>query len=326
MFSNIFRKICASVVATVMVGSVAVLQSCSKNDKEEPEAPKQGLEIRFVYDSSAETAKPDCLTLFVYNETNGYVKTVTETSSALNGENYTMPVDLPEGKYQLIAWGGVTCSSADFSVVTTPAAGSTISGLQVEMKDNCKNANPGVNLHPLFYGGLTVEVPAESDKYTSATISMMNDVNNIRVNLQNENKKAISVDDFIFEIVDDNTLLNYQNGIIPQTPVTYNPYATGQSVSNDIPVAYADFSTSRLIVGGNCVLSVKKKVNSQVVLSIPVVDYLLYGKGENSSMTDQNYIDQQNQWSITLYIQESFWVNTHVKINDWEFRLNDAKL
>ncbi|MDE7092362.1 MAG: FimB/Mfa2 family fimbrial subunit, partial [Muribaculaceae bacterium] len=124
----------------------------------------------------------------------------------------------------------------------------------------------------------------------------------------------------------DNTLLNYQNGIIPQTPVTYNPYATGQSVSNDIPVAYADFSTSRLIVGGNCVLSVKKKVNSQVVLSIPVVDYLLYGKGENSSMTDQNYIDQQNQWSITLYIQESFWVNTHVKINDWEFRLNDAKL
>ena len=332
MFTNIFRKICSSVVATAIVCSVVVLQSCSKEkDKEVPEPPKQGVELRFAYDS-AELSNPlisptNCLSLFVYDESGNYVKSVTETSSALTGENYVMQVELPEGKYQLIAWGGIACADASFNLVSTPAAGSKVGELQVVMKDNCKNANPGVNLHPLYYGTLGVSVPAGSDKLTQATVPMICDTNNIRIILQNTNNTPVNVADFTFEIVDDNSLLNYQNEVISQNPLTYYPCATGQTeAGTNVTVGYADFSTSRLIAVSNCMLTVIKKDGNRTVLSIPLINYILLGQGENSEMTDQQFLDHHTQWTLTLYLEEGFWVSSRFKLNDWELRLNDTKL
>ena len=105
------------------------LTGCNAILDDEPEPCPVGLEIRFVYDYNLERANAfpaqvDCLTLHIYDAEGKYVTTRTETSSVLSDENYRMAIDLPEGEYRLVAYGGAECGKASFSHTAIPASGS----------------------------------------------------------------------------------------------------------------------------------------------------------------------------------------------------------
>ncbi len=332
---NILSALCS---ATVGIAAISGLASCSIiNDDLDP-CP-QGVELRFVYDYNMEFANAfpsqvDCLTLLVYDAQGKLVDIKTETSSVLADENYRMTLDLPAATYHFVAYGGMACTKPTFHFVDQPAVGSSLQQLAVSMDADCIDADPGVDLHPLFFGDLDLTIDPQALSYTPATLYMMKDTNNIRILLQNVNGSPVDPADFIFTITDNNTLLNWDNAVVP-TPsgITYHPWATGQAsagtttANQEALLAFAEFSTSRLMTGSQARLLIKKATTQEEVISIPLVNYLLLLKSlQFDKMGSQEFLDRESRWSMIFFLQEGRWLDTSIVINDWTVRLNNAEL
>ena len=324
--------------AAAFAASVIGLSSCDAIYDDLEPCP-EGVALRFVFDYNMEFANAfpsqvDCLTLLVYDAAGNYITTRTETTEVLADEDWRMVIDLPAGEtYHFVAYGGLECQKSTFSFVNAPAAGSTLQQLQVSMNADCIGANPGKELHPLFFGALDMAVPEGALDYTAGTVYMMRDTNTLRILLQNVDGTPCNPDDFTFSITDDNTLLSYDNSVIETTGTTYSPYVTGQAGAgvtegdNEALLAFAEFSTSRLIEGSGARLNIRSNITGVNVLSIPLVNYLLLLRSQQfASMGDQEFLDREHRWNVILFLDNGRWIDTRIVINDWIVRINQADL
>ena len=325
--------------AVTIAASMLGLSSCGAINDDLPPCP-EGVALRFVFDYNMEFANAfpsqvDCLTLLVYDADGNYITTRTETTQVLADENWRMVIDLPAGKsYHFVAYGGLECPKSTFGFVNTPASGSTLQQLQVSMDAECIDADPGKELHPLFYGDLDMTVPAGALDYTAGTVYMMRYTNTLRILLQNVDGTPCNAEDFVFKITDNNTLFNYDNSVIA-TPsgITYSPYFTGQACAgltedgDDALLAYAEFSLSRLTEHSGARLTISNAVSGEPVLSIPLVNYLLLLRSQQfATMGDQEFLDREHRWNMILFLEQGRWIDTRIVINDWIVRINHADL
>lgn len=297
-----------------------------------------GVSLRFVYDynmlyANAFPSSVDCLTLYIYDEDGNYVDTKVVTGPELQDENYRMTLDLEEGTYRFVAYGGLACEKKTFSVLSEPSSGSMYTDLQVEM-DKSLVSSPvpeDRRLHDLFRGELVL---ATAELYSEGTVRMMKDTNNIRIVLQQLNGKPVHADDFEFSITDDNTLFGYDNDLIANGEITYLPWASGELMAGSsgegepVIVAFAEFSTSRLMVKNSPELLIRLKESGKEIVSIPLDDYLLLLKSElYSKMEPQEFLDRESVWSMVFFLgSDMHWIDTHIKINDWTVRINNAEM
>lgn len=297
---------------------------------------ERGVSLRFVYDYNMEYAnafpsKVHCLTLYIYDGEGNYVGTRVEKTDVLKDENYRMKIDLEPGDYSMVAYGGVACDDRSFTVIDEPTdAADKLTALSVRMSHNELTSDK--LLHDFFYGKLDVTV--EENNYKDETVYMMKNTNNIRIILQQMNGMPVSDKDFTFRIVnDDNTLFAHDNSLIENGAVTYMPWAQGQRTVGDgeegtgkVTVAYAEFSTSRLTVGNHPRLVIANNETGEDVLNIPLNDYLLLLKSDRyADMTDQEYLDRENEWSMIFFLDKNhLWVDAQIIINDWVVRLNNV--
>lgn len=297
---------------------------------------ERGVSLRFVYDYNMEYAnafpsKVHCLTLYVYDGEGNYVATFTEKTDVLKDENYRMKIDLEPGDYSMVAYGGLACEDRSFTVIDEPTdAADKLTALSVQMSHNELTSDK--LLHDFFYGKLDVTV--EENNYKDETVYMMKNTNNIRIILQQMNGMPVSDKDFTFRIVnDDNTLFAHDNSLIENGAVTYMPWVQGQRTVGDgeegtgkVTVAYAEFSTSRLTVGNHPRLVIANNETGEDVLNIPLNDYLLLLKSDRyADMTDQEYLDRENEWSMIFFLDKNhLWVDAQIIINDWVVRLNNV--
>ena len=247
----------------------------------------------------------------------------------LADENYRMTLDLPAASYHFVAYGGMACSKPTFHFVDQPVAGSQLRDLAVAMNADCIDADPGKDLHPLFFGDLDLTVDPDATDYTAGTVYMMKDTNSIRILLQNVDGTPVDPADFTFEITDNNTLLSWQNAVVPTAGgITYHPWATGQAGAGETEEGGdAEFSTSRLIAGSNARLVINSVADGHPVLSIPLVNYLLLLKSLHfDSMGSQEFLDRESRWNMILFLDNGRWIDTRIVINDWIVRLNNADL
>ena len=75
-------------------------------------------------------------------------------------------------------------------------------------------------------------------------------------------------------------------------------------------------------------LTVTDIVEGRKVFSIPLIDYALLVKGYyNRSMDDQEYLDRQDEYNMTFFLDEDDrWVNSFIYINSWKVVLQDSDL
>ena len=326
-----------AIVSAVLFTVLTILFPVSCSIREGLDPCPRGLDLRFVFDYNMEYAnafpsKVDCYTLYIYDGQGKFLKSYSEMGDKLRDENYRLQVDLPLGKYQLVALGGTTCDKHSFSVVKNPENGGTRSDLQVKMQQ--KGMTSDQLLHDYFYGALDVEVGNDGFTYTPATIKMMRNTNNIRVLLQHLDGTAVPMDKFKFSIEDDNTLFDADNKLIPNGKVSYLPWAMGvtkPSRANDeseVSAGYAEFSTSRLWAENNNRLIVRRVEDDGVVMNIPLNEYLLMLKSERyNQMGGQEFLDRENDWSMIFFLDSRYkWINTQIIVNGWVVRLNEAEL
>lgn len=315
---------------------VSALPSCTAViDDELPEC-KDGLELRFIYDYNLEFANAfpsqvDCLTVLVYSEDGQYLGTYTESGAPLANEDYRMHIPLAPGKYQIVAWGGMQCDNASFSF-TTPPAQTAMTALQVRLKPALLTSQKGTNLHHLFYGSISAEIERSNTlEYTCYTLPMKKDTNNIRIVLENLSGLPLSDENFQITITDDNTLLAWNNDVVPTSTVTYWPWATGtldvgQIDGVAVTDVYAELTTSRLIDTHKNARLVVRNLQSQTdIIDVPLIKFLLLLKSRNfDSMEPQEFLDRCSRWPLTFFLQgNGTWMNAYIKIDDWTVRIKD---
>lgn len=330
---NIISRLVGAAFGVALM--TAALSSC-ETIYEDLEACPHGVSLRFIYDYNMEYAnafpkKVDCLTLLIFDDKGNYVDTRTVTGPELGDENYRMRLDLASGSYRFVAYGGMACDKSSFSFVQTPAAGTKRDDLRVAMDEDCLTVPERKNLHGMYWGELEM---ATADMYSEGVVEMMKNTNNIRIVLQQMNGDPVDDKDFEFRITDDNTLFAADNDLIPNGTVTYTPWARGQAAAGvdeadrDVVVAYAEFSTSRLMTKNSPRLTVTRKEGGANVIDIPLINYLLLLKSDlYAQMPSQEFLDRESEWSLIFFLDKGgAWIRTYIKINDWTVRINDSDL
>ncbi|MEY8245439.1 FimB/Mfa2 family fimbrial subunit [Heminiphilus faecis] len=308
-----------------------------------------GVRLRFVYDYNMEWANAfpkqvDCLSLFIYDNDGNFVDKKTVTGAELQDESYRMTLDLEPGNYQFVAFGGLACDKAAFSLVKEPAPESRRIDLSTLMHlDRVYSPQPAERrLHDMFWGDLSL---ATSDLYTEGTVKMMKNTNNIRVVLQQEKGGTVHPDDFDFSITDCNSLFGHDNDLITDgvDPVVYTPWATGQAqtgvsilgdevVPQPVTVAYAEMSTSRLMTKNTPRLLITRSGDGATVIDFPLIKYLAllcsdrYKQPPYSIKSTQEYLDRESDYTLFFFLRtDGTWLNTRIVVNDWVVRINDAE-
>ena len=103
--------------------------------------------------------------------------------------------------------------------------------------------------------------------------------------------------------------------------------SSSRAVQTEIGVAMAELTVGRLVKGHRPILNVYNTYGVRVI-SIPLIDYALLIKGHyNSTMSDQEYLDRQDEYNLTFFLdKEDRWVSSSILINSWRVILDDIDI
>ena len=302
---------------------------------------RTGAEMRFIFDRNLENSNSfhsnvDCLSVYIYDADGRYVTSLTETSDRLADENWRLSVELPEGDYKAVAYGGMTCGESSFSPVAIPERDSGFDALQVRLKPE----HAGKRLHDHYHGVADFTVDNHGDnEFGKVPVSMTRTTNHFRILMQNLSGAPLSGEDFDFYITEDNSLLD--NGNVPVatgTPTVYTPWikgvveerpgtVRGPEGNPSIRMGYAELSTSRVYIPNKPVIRIDDHKTGRNIATLPLAYYLAASQSDASSWSDQEYIDRGRDWVMTFFLQEDgSWFQGYIMVNGWSVRINEIDM
>ncbi len=339
-----FEKMKAWSLLLAILGMTAT--SCSNILDEEMVDCSVEYRVKFKYDHNMKFAdafanEVRSVTLYAFDENGKFVYQRTEQGEMLGEDNYSMPVEVTAGEYRFIAWAGLE-GEESFSVPALTQGESTIDELTCRMnRINVRTDGTAVinkDLKPLWHGEVTKHsFTSRAAMEQVLTIPLIKNTNNVRIVLQHLSGSAVEVDKFTFTITDENGLMNYDNSLLVDEPLTYYAWRKDDGVADmdnentrtqtTIGVAIAELTVGRLVLENNPILTITND-KGEKVLSIPLIDYALLVKGHyNREMSDQEYLDRQDEYNMTFFLDENgHWASSTIIINDWKIVLNDADL
>ena len=89
----------------------------------------------------------------------------------------------------------------------------------------------------------------------------------------------------------------------------------------------AEMTVNRLFADKNPQLCIFKHATGEKILQIPLIDYVLLVKGNyNKGMTDQEYLDRQDEYNFVFFIDDNHnWLAAQIYINSWRVVLNNTE-
>ena len=334
---SVFKKTFIGLLAMALAGGMAV--SCSGLIYEGEGDCDVSYRVKFRYDMNMKFAdafahEVHSVTLYVLDEDGGIVWSKTESGDALAVEGYSMEVDVPAGKYGLLAW----CDADEYKSWTFPQAKIRNDlGCALNHKSDADgSAYTDGRIDDLYYGYLA-EADFTADEGTvMVTLPLMKNTNNFKVVLQHLSGKPVDKDKFEFFITDDNCKMDWDNSLIPCDNVTYRAWSVSsgsaevgtRSATETFGVALAELTTGRLVMGHKPRLHIRNKETSTTVLSVPLLDYALLVKGRyNEAIPDQEYLDRQDDYNMVFFLDKNEnWANSFIYINSWKVVLQDTDL
>ncbi len=101
----------------------------------------------------------------------------------------------------------------------------------------------------------------------------------------------------------------------------------------EVKVAVAELTVSRLVqrdwnVNAKPMLTIRRASDKDIVAQIPFIDYALLVKGNyNRDMSDQEYLDRQDEYNMTFFLDENnHWLSSYIMINSWRVVLNHTDI
>lgn len=312
--------------------------------------------VRFRYDRNMKFAdafahEVEAVTLYAIDAEGRIAWQRTEQGEALAAEGYAMTLDLPAGgDYELLAWAGsgLTDGGESFTVpaLQTGDSREQLACTLTRRPDTASGkliAGPadGGGLKPLFHGHLPQLHLEETEGVYEHVVSLTKNTNQVRVVLQHLSGEAVDASRFTFEITDCNGRMAWDNSLLPDDQLTYPAWRvtsgtaglgddTSSAATREVStvgVAVAELTVARLLKGNSPRLTIRND-RGETVLSIPLIDYALLVKGYyNSGMDDQEFLDRQDEYVMTFFLDErDRWFDAYIYINSWKIVLQDVEI
>ncbi len=231
---------------TVMcaVAAMTLLSACDSVIYDYEGDCEARFQVRFRYDLNMKWAdafahEVSHVTLYVVDEDGNVVWRKTEQGGELSDEGYRMDVDVPPGRYSLLAW----CGTDDHGSFVVPGkgiwrgAGPGLTKTTTERIEDlacaldCSRDDAGapyvdMEVDRLFHGYIgPVEFSSEPGTHT-ITLPLVKNTNSVNVVLQHLSGDSVDSDLFTFMITCDNGLMDWDNSLISDTQVTYYAWHT----------------------------------------------------------------------------------------------------
>lgn len=332
----------------LLIAACIIMTSCDSILGEENVDCSIEYRVKFKYDYNLKYAdafshEVRSVTLYAFDENGKFVYQSTEQGDMLGEAEYTMPVEIQPGNYDLVTWAGLE-GEESFSVPVLTQGVSTIEDLNCTMNRNhtISRAADGTayvdeDLKPLFHGQVKRQAFTRAATSQIITVPLVKNTNSVRIVLQHLSGDPVEVEKFTFTIQDENGMMNYDNNLLKDEKLTYYAWHTDQGSADiedvnsrsttSVGVAIAELTVGRLVATNKPVLKIHNK-NGELVLSIPLIDYALLVKGYyNQKMNDQEYLDRQDEYNMTFFLDSNDrWVSSTIIINGWKVVLSDADL
>lgn len=337
--------------ATVLLPALLV-GSCDKAFNEREGICETSYSVRFTdsYNlkyADAFASEVKSVSLYLFTPEGRFVRSWSDSGPALGKDGYLMKLDGAEpGRYRAVVWGGLA-GHRSFSVPEMKPGESSISELTCRMarRDSSKTGWGTVseNLNSpsaLFHGIRDINIP-DDYRDNKDTIALVKNTNTIRIVLQELNPAEDSPEiKYKVSITDVNGLMAHDNAVMADDSLAYNPWATQSGTAALINgekgrTFVSEMTIGRIMAEGHRpVLTVTTpaedaKGGTKTVLSIPLKDYLLLVKGmedKRKRMPDQEYLDRQDEWNLTFFVNGGRWQKVQILINGWVLKVQEDVL
>lgn len=311
---------------------VAFMSGCGWVHQGISECPAK-LSVKFVFDYNMRfddelDQQVNNVNIWVFDAASGApVWKGAASGSNLADEGFEMEVPVDPGKYDFVAWCGLEGNSS-FSLATyEPASRQELEVTLKTQQAGQLNTFSG-KLLGLFHGmvlGYDYTPDPTKPDIRCVTVSLTKDTNNIHLILQNQDGHDMKPEDFSVTITDANSNLAWNNAVLAGPVVTYQPWdmkftpATPSKADETLATLTAEFSMNRLIAGQQSWLTVIRKVDSMEILRIPFIEYLLLIKDHYGDMSDQQFLDRQDEYTLQFMLDDNdrWYVAGGIYINSW---------
>lgn len=317
---------------------LVLLSGCGWVHQGISECPAQ-LRVKFVYDynmksADAFRAEVNSINLWVFDSKSGaLVWSGAASGQALADESgFEMEIPVEDGTYDFVAWGGLSQNSPFALETYTPSSKEQLAvTLQAAQEGTLLVSD--TDLGGLYNGtinGYNFTTNPDKIEIQYVTVSLTKDTNAVRVLLQNLDGHEIKPDDFTVSITDANSNLSWNNNVLAGPVITYQPWMVSYGATGDgtqtqskaistVATLLSEMSMSRLIAGQECWLTVTRNNDGVNIIQIPLIEYLLLIKGHYGTMTDQEYLDRQDDYTLMFILDSTnnWYVAGGIHINSW---------
>lgn len=349
--SDIFKALSRLLPVLVAV----TLASCDSVIYDEEGDCDPRYKVRFVYDrnlkyTDAFASEVDEVTLYIVDTDGNIVWQRHEADDELKSGNYLMDVDgIAPGTYSLVAW----CGSGHMTDFTTPHDASHYTHLQSTLGGRTPHDNGWDfagsavrdEFRDLYHGKLMDVAFPETEGDHVFEISLTKNTNDVHVVLQHLSGEPVDGTQFLFTIAEENGHLDWDNTVLPDETLTYYahnvtdgyagvevPDYAGDGQGNEsraqtsVSCAVADFRISRITPDKRCFVRIYRRNDHSLVASIPLADYAVITKGKHRQLSDADYLDYRDDYSLVLFLDENGrWITSQIYINSWHVVLQDVE-
>ncbi len=300
-----------------------VLFSCTSIDETLSECQ---LYVSFRYDYNMEftdafATQVNRVDVFVFDKDGTFIMKKSEQGKTLGSGSYRMQLQLPIGEYRIATWAGMS----DAFEMPEPVAGkSTLEDLTVKMKREESLIHNKV-LEPLWYGGIqTVNFTGKQEQ--TETVRLIKKTNKFRFILQKSGPgEELDMNDCLFEIRADNGYYDWNNDLLDDDMISYQPYHLEKV--EDVGIV-AEMNTMRLLEHKKVYLTLTRKSDSKELMKVDLIPYLLLTKMEGHNIPAQEYLDRQSEYAIVFFYNPELlnFLSTKIMINGWTIWLKGEDL
>ena len=300
-----------------------VLFSCTSIDETLSECQ---LYVSFRYDYNMEftdafATQVNRVDVFVFDKDGTFIMKKSEQGKTLGSGSYRMQLQLPIGEYRIATWAGMS----DAFEMPEPVAGkSTLEDLTVKMKREESLIHNKV-LEPLWYGEIqTVNFTGKQEQ--TETVRLIKVTNKFRFILQKSGPgEELDMNDCLFEIRADNGYYDWNNDLLDDDMISYQPYHLEKV--EDVGIV-AEMNTMRLLEHKKVYLTLTRKADSKELMKVDLIPYLLLTKMEGHNIPAQEYLDRQSEYAIVFFYNPELlnFLSTKIMINGWTIWLKGEDL
>ena len=320
-----FKRLIHLIACITFCVGAWILTSCDSFNETLPECR---LYVQFKYDYNILSAdafhtQVDKVELYVFDKEGKFLFKQSEEGTPLTTGSYRMEVEVPVGEYQFMAWAGVHNS---YDVVELTPGVSTISELKLKLK---RDASLIINkeIDPLWHGEI-IDVNFTGTHHQTEVINLIKDTNKVRFVFYGQTPDwKINVDDYRYQIIESNGYLNYDNSLLNDDVLSYEPYYREQKSDQG---ALVELNTMRLMADRGTRFVVTHIATDNIVFNINLVEFLAMTEMQEYPWGTQEYFDRKDEYALVFFFSNKLepddkWAVIQLNINAWTwyFQIDD---